>query len=117
MESNPMLQQLRQTNPQVAAIFDNPQAVRSVIICLLKLRFVILPIESSLPTGHVNEGKSNDGPKQCSCHGANATGHGATERQYVRFVWDATYGQWWWSIVPLKRIRLFKPSWIEWRRI
>lgn len=28
MESNPMLQQLRQTNPQVAAIFENPQAVR-----------------------------------------------------------------------------------------
>lgn len=27
MESNPMLQQLRQTNPQVAAIFENPQAV------------------------------------------------------------------------------------------
>jgi ubiquilin len=29
MESNPMIQQLRQTNPQAAAIFENPQAVRS----------------------------------------------------------------------------------------
>jgi hypothetical protein len=29
MESNPMVQQLRQTNPQAAAIFDNPEMVRS----------------------------------------------------------------------------------------
>merc|ERR1719291_1642185 len=31
MNSNPMLQQLRQTNPQAAAIFDNPQALQQIM--------------------------------------------------------------------------------------
>lgn len=31
MNSNPMLQQLRQTNPQAAAIFDNPEALQQIM--------------------------------------------------------------------------------------
>jgi len=43
MESNPMLQQMRQTNPQVAAMFDNPDAVSCLFVYFLKIKLTYYP--------------------------------------------------------------------------
>ena len=42
MESNPMLQQLRQTNPQAAAMFDNPEMVCSFSFKMLCFRIATI---------------------------------------------------------------------------
>ena len=104
MDSNPMVQQLRQTNPQAAAVFDNPEMVRSQCFCFLEYHGHCFVSVCILP---LNQDESNDGSKQHAFHGANATEYAATFRQHARNDGNTCPGSRW-------RIRLLESSW-GWR--